>query len=430
MKKKYLLSSIVLIFYAIIAGGSIDESFISFMTEFLTVCALLAGTGFGVYYLAIRGNKSKRLKLIDEELKSGNYNRSKAFGDDKCQFYFDSEKEQVLILRITSKAIHKSYINNFQFDNIGLGHVNAPYFCFYDTKHKNILTGDYKRKDVKYTITNLVNQEVYKDIEINNTIEPQIYQYTPGVASNEACVMHVVISECYGCVSIVRDGIIQSAFNYVDVDKVSEKTGDKSFITVEQIGNYLFIQDDFYNILVAVTPAEHFIMKYEDIIDAIYEENDQPVLSRSTLRTVTGTLIGGALGGRTGALIGGMSGVSFGAVEIGYMNINVYVRNAPLPCYTFFFNETFRELHSDVDDVLYDYYLHNVKMAQQMFFAIMDKASKRRIAKITQAEPAPTENFNMEDDLLKLVELRVYGGLTEEEFKDQTEKVLRKHYHL
>ena len=61
-------------------------------------------------------------------------------------------------------------------------------------------------------------------------------------------------------------------FNYIDSDSISKKTGVESFVNHASVGNYQFIMDDFFNVLVMVTPGSYEIFNYKEY-DFMYFDN-------------------------------------------------------------------------------------------------------------------------------------------------------------
>ena len=85
--------------------------------------------------------------------------------------------------------------------------------------------------------------------------------------------------------------------------------------------------DDFFDVLVIVTPTSHEVLKYSDIIEVSYEENSTKLYSKSAMRTVGGAVVGSALMGEAGAIVGGMSGDLKSNLEIKTMQIKLLLRD-------------------------------------------------------------------------------------------------------
>ena len=104
MKTKFYLSSLVLLFFSLLAGGSVDNAGTFFLIIFIIICV-------GVVALLIKisienGNKEKRLKMIkEEEQNPSDFDRSVSIGDDRCKLYFDASKKRVMIMRVMTEGI-------------------------------------------------------------------------------------------------------------------------------------------------------------------------------------------------------------------------------------------------------------------------------------------------------------------------------------
>ena len=91
----------------------------------------------------------KRLQMIkQDESSSDDFDRSISFGNDRCMFYFDSSKKKVMIMRVMTEGIKKSFVDDFDFCGKDLCRQNDPYFCIYDDVNRHILCGHYENMDV------------------------------------------------------------------------------------------------------------------------------------------------------------------------------------------------------------------------------------------------------------------------------------------
>ena len=116
MKIKFYLSSLALVFFALLGGGSFSGGDVVF---FFTIILVVAGVIMVVAIISAivqSNNQKKRLQMIKEdEQNSTDFDRSVFIGDDRCKLYFDASKKQVMIMRVMTEGIKKVYIDDFEF---------------------------------------------------------------------------------------------------------------------------------------------------------------------------------------------------------------------------------------------------------------------------------------------------------------------------
>ena len=220
--------------------------------------------------------------------------------------------------------------------------------------------------------------------------------------------------------AISESGKVKDIFNYINASSLPKKTGKKSTINTKCVGNYLFIMDDFFKVLVLVGPGTREIINYSDIIEVSYEENGNQLYTKSAGRTIGGAIVGGVLMGGAGAVVGGLSGGSKQNKEIKNMDIKILLRNTSETTCILHFKDSDRALKADSD--LYETYAKNANQAKDILSIIIDK-SKQASAPI--AQPITTASTSsVADELAKLAKLKADGILTEEEFLTQKSKLL------
>ena len=214
-------------------------------------------------------------------------------------------------------------------------------------------------------------------------------------------------------------------FNFISANSLPKKTGDKSTINTKEVGNYMFIMDDFFKVLVIVGPTStHEIFNYAEILEVSYEENGNQLYTKSAGRTVGGAIVGGVLMGGAGAVVGGLSGASKQNKEIKNMDIKILLRSTTRPSCVLHFKEIDRDLKTkdEIDRNLYETYVKRANQAKDILSIIIDNA-KQTIAPIVQPVVAP-DSRSVADELAKLAKLKADGILTEEEFQAQKAKLL------
>lgn len=150
-KLKFILSSFTLLLFALLAGGSFDD--IVAMFWILIGVLVIVAVAAIIQNIVQSKNKEKRLQMIkQDESSSDDFDRSISFGNDRCMFYFDSSKKKVMIMRVMTEGIKKSFVDDFDFCGKDLCRQNDPYFCIYDDMNRHILCGHYENMDVIFEI--------------------------------------------------------------------------------------------------------------------------------------------------------------------------------------------------------------------------------------------------------------------------------------
>lgn len=437
MKTKFYLSVLVLLFFAIIGGGSISGEEIGIFFILVILMVVITVIVDAISSALKRKNKDKRLQMIkkDEE-SSTDFDRSVFIGDDHCRIYFDSNKKQVMIMSVMADGIKKEYVEDFDFPGKELATYNAitpqytnPEFNIYDPVKRLLLSGTYSDLNIIYQVSSISEKDKNKDVSVNNTIKPRFVThittkilYTRSISQN---LYNILLDECYGLIVITESGKIKDVFNFIDAKSLLEKTGDKSTINAKAVGNYMFIMDDFFKVLVIIGPTStHEIFNYADILEVSYEENGNQLYTKSAGRTVGGAIVGGVLMGGAGAVVGGLSGTSKQNKEIKNLDIKILLRSTTRPSFVLHFKDIDRDLKTKdkTDRLLYEAYVKRANQAKDLLSIIIDNA-KQTVTPISQTEVAPASR-SVADELAKLAKLKADGILTAEEFQTQKAKLL------
>ena len=445
MKIKFYLSSLALVFFALLGGGSFSGGDVVF---FFTIILVVAGVIIVVaiiFDIVLSNNQKKRLQMIKEdEQNSTDFDRSVFIGDDRCKLYFDASKKQVMIMRVMTKGIKKVYIDDFEFPGQSLASYTgqslasctSPVFNVYDPTRRKLLTGTYNDLKIIHQVISITDKDKNKDVVVNSTIQPTFKtlrttlktNQTSATASDTNRLFTVFIDESHGLMAITESGMVKDVFNYINASSLPRKKGEKSTINTREIGNYLFLMDDFFKVLVLVGPGHHEIINYSDIIEVSYEENGSQLYTKSAGRTVGGAIVGGFLMGGAGAVVGGLSGASKQNKEIRNMDIKILLRSTSRTSCVLHFKDVDRVLKTkeDADRKLYETYVKNANQAKDVLSVIIDNAKQAStpIAQpIAQPVVAPASS-SVADELAKLAKLKADGILTEEEFQAQKSKLL------
>lgn len=442
MKNKFYLSSLALVLFALLGGGSFSGEDIGF---FFTIILVVAGVIIVVaiiFNIVLSNNQKKRLQMIKEdEQNSTDFDRSVFIGDDRCKLYFDASKKQVMIMRVMTEGIKKEYIDDFEFPGESLATYTgpvfnttytSPVFNVYDPTRRKLLTGTYNDLNIIHQVTSITEKDKNKNVAVNSSIQPTFKTLrttqTSATSSVTNRLFNVLIDESHGLMAITESGMVKDVFNYINASSLPRKKGEKSTINTREIGNYLFIMDDFFKVLVLVGPDCHESFNYSDIIEVSYEENGSQLYTKSTGRTIGGAIVGNFLMGGAGAVVGGLSGASKLNKEIKNMDIKILLRSKSRTSCVLHFKDVDRVLKTkeEADRKLYETYVQNANQAKDVLSVIIDDAKQASapIAQpITQSVVAPASS-SVADELAKLAKLKADGILTDEEFRVQKSKLL------
>ena len=442
MKNKFYLSSLALVLFALLGGGSFSGEDIGF---FFTIILVVAGVIIVVaiiFNIVLSNNQKKRLQMIKEdEQNSTDFDRSVFIGDDRCKLYFDASKKQVMIMRVMTEGIKKEYIDDFEFPGESLARYTgpvfnttytSPVFNVYDPTSRKLLTGTYNDLNIIHQVTSITEKDKNKNVAVNSSIQPTFKTLrttqTSATSSVTNRLFNVLIDESHGLMAITESGMVKDVFNYINASSLPRKKGEKSTINTREIGNYLFLMDDFFKVLVLVGPDCHEIFNYSDIIEVSYEENGSQLYTKSAGRTVGGAIVGNFLMGGAGAVVGGLSGASKLNKEIKNMDIKILLRSKSRTSCVLHFKDVDRVLKTkeEADRKLYETYVQNANQAKDVLSVIIDDAKQASapIAQpITQSVVAPASS-SVADELAKLAKLKADGILTDEEFRVQKSKLL------
>ena len=444
MKIKFYLSSLALVFFALLGGGSFSGGDVVFFFTIILVVAGVIIVVAKIFNIVLSNNQKKRLQMIKEdEQNSTDFDRSVFIGDDRCKLYFDASKKQVMIMRVMTEGIKKVYIDDFEFPGKSLAsytspvfNVYDPTFNVYDPTRRKLLTGTYNDLEIIHQVISITDKDKNKDVVVNSTIQPTFKTLRTTLKTNQTSatasvtnrLFTVLIDESHGLMAITESGKVNDVFNYINASSLPRKKGEKSTINTREIGNYLFLMDDFFKVIVLVGPGHHEIINYSDIIEVSYEENGSQLYTKSTGRTIGGAIVGNFLMGGAGAVVGGLSGASKQNKEIENMDIKILLRSTIRTSCVLHFKDVDRVLKTkeDADRKLYEKYVKNANQAKDVLSVIIDNAkqvSTPTAQPIAQPVVAPTSS-SVADELAKLAKLKADGILTEEEFQAQKSKLL------
>jgi len=291
-----------------------------------------------------------------------------------------------------------------------------------------LLSGTYNDLNIIHQVTSISERDKNKDVSVNNSIQPRFEVLSTSRTSATGSTSHklysILLDECHGIIAVSESGKVNNVFNFINANSLPKKTGDKSTINTKKVGNYMFIMDDFFKVLVLVGPNTNEIFNYADILEVSYEENGDQLYTKSAGRAVGGAIVGGVLMGGAGAVVGGLSGASKQNKVIKNMNIKILLRSTTRTSCVLHFMDIDRDLKTkdETDRTLYETYVKRANQAKDILSIIIDNA-KQTTAPIAQYVVAPNSN-SVADELTKLAKLKANGILTEAEFQAQKSKLL------
>lgn len=426
MKTKIILSNLVLLLFSFLAAGSNEDE--QNFVVFTVIAFIIIGIIIWIITSIVQSiNKKQRQKMIKEdEENSTDFDRSVSIGDDRCKLYFDASKKQVMIMRIMTEGIARKYVDDFEFPGKKLAKYNEGAFFVYEPKSRKLLSGTFN----DYGVDFIGNYDKYNGITTKDPIEPFISHLSIkhyGTFSDESSGLAVLVDEHHGFIAAFKYRKPNYAFNYIEANKLPEKKGLESKVSVKSIGNYMFIMDNFFKVLVLIEENNYRIIHYSDIIEVSYEENGNQLFSKSTGRTVGGAIVGGMLMGGAGAVVGGLSGDTKQNKEVKSMDIKILLRSTEQTSYVLHYMASSSPLKTKdtTDKERYEEFLKNANQAKDLLSIIIDDAKQNapQIAPVV-SQPVAPKSSSIADELTKLAKLKADGILTEEEFQAQKAKLL------
>lgn len=215
------------------------------------------------------------------------------------------------------------------------------------------------------------------------------------------------------------------------LDKANEPTDDFS-ASVKIVGygaKYSFAIDNERKKIMIVTAdnssdvAKKRYIDFTDIISVELLEDSNIAFSKSTMRTIGGGIVGGAIAGGAGAVIGGLSGDSKVKKEISKIEVKILLRNQNSPTYTIqCYNDGPLEV-SGIGKITYDSIMSTAKEIVDHISVIIDMMDREYQHQENMQISEPRTN-SIADELERLCSLKEKGILSEEEFQKQKERLL------
>lgn len=166
------------------------------------------------------------------------------------------------------------------------------------------------------------------------------------------------------------------------------------------------------------------IVKFADIISVELIEDSSVLFSKSTTRTIGGSLIGGAIAGSAGAVIGGLSGDTKVKKMVSVISVKMRVRNQATPSITIYCcNGEPVEITDSMNEYFYKPTIEEAERIVDHISVIIDMMDREYQHQENMAISKP-ETKSIADELEKICLLKEKGLLSEEEFQKQKERLL------
>lgn len=193
---------------------------------------------------------------------------------------------------------------------------------------------------------------------------------------------------------------------------------------------YIFAVDKKHRKVAYLYGTQERVFSFEDIINVELSEDSATVASKSTMRTIGGTLVGGAIAGGAGAVVGGLSGNTNFKKEVSLVQVKIRLRNLEEPAVIINCFDYISMGHGEVakkNNFSWDRYkqgLEHAKKIVDLVSVIIDDVDRSEKKDLHSSNTTANGTMLVADELAKLVDLKNKGILTEEEFLKQKNKLL------
>lgn len=158
---------------------------------------------------------------------------------------------------------------------------------------------------------------------------------------------------------------------------------------------------------------------YEDLLSVSLETDGQTISEKSTMRTVAGAAVGGALFGGAGAVVGGLSGNTSSVKAIGKIVVKFVFRDIENPNYELVLLNVVSPIKlTDLDYNRVKKALALGNKIKDVCAVIIDKVDS------TKKEQPQISNLSVADELKKFADLLKEGLISQQEYEEQKKKLL------
>lgn len=192
---------------------------------------------------------------------------------------------------------------------------------------------------------------------------------------------------------------------------------------------YRILIDDVSRKVCFIIDNTKNIVEFDKIISVEYIQNGKTISSKSTVRTIGGALVGGAIAGGVGAIIGGLSGDSELSTKISSISVKVLIRDISLPTInieTFNCKWTVERKPVNPTDAQCKWGIDIGKQIVDVLSVIIDDADHNSSSTNRVGNSPQNKQYvgSVADEIKILANLRDEGILTQEEFDKQKASLL------
>lgn len=190
---------------------------------------------------------------------------------------------------------------------------------------------------------------------------------------------------------------------------------------------YTFMVDNTRKKICYINSIGKRIIPFDKILKVELIENGTTISSKSTIRTVGGSLIGGAIAGGAGAVVGGLSGNSKNIKKISSVQVKITIREINDPSFIIdAFNAQTMTIEGkpikpdSLEGYKYKQGLTHANRIVDILRVVIDEVDNHSNITANNIQ----QNTSIADELKKLADLKRDGILTQEEFDIQKAKLL------
>lgn len=196
---------------------------------------------------------------------------------------------------------------------------------------------------------------------------------------------------------------------------------DNLKIVIGTTNQYAFVLDNVGKLIYYMDIVHTQKVTFDKIISVEVLEDSTVVSSKSSTRTVGGALVGGAIAGGAGMVVGGLSGNTKQKKEVSKLTIKIKIRDYSTPSLTI----TCFDVNNGYYGQIYNVELQNAQKIADYVSVIIDETDRKERQAQNAIQETP-KTSSVADELTKLAALKEQGILTDEEFRIQKEKLLKK----
>lgn len=188
---------------------------------------------------------------------------------------------------------------------------------------------------------------------------------------------------------------------------------------------FIFAIDEEAQKVAYIDPQQVKIIPFDQIMKVAFVENSVTVASKSSMRTIGGAIMGGAMAGNAGTIVGGLSGDTIMNNNITLVQVKIGLRDINCPSLTITIYDDLRGYNplSEIWRPIHESHLEYANGIVDSVSAIIDRVDR---AEKAQLQPTGNGCQSIADELTKLAKLKDTGILTDNEFEEQKQKLLNK----